>query len=291
MTSTHDPRPGTDGENNAPQWSSARALSRSGPYIAAGLVGAAVGSLAEFWSESFKTVLLAGLRLGIFGASLGLALSIAMQWHHHRALDTQSAMKVAGLSFLAGAVSGGLAQALHDVLSTSEEPPSWVIHAASWIVLGGLLGAVLSFSSTALSPLPAISAGLLSGVIAGVVGWATSGLHNFPSALPVVSLTIFGAALGLLTFFVQGGGHSATVEVHWSPENTTTVALGRRPVTVGGGADDIVLQGAPPRVSTIAVADGVIEHVEMSTGKRTLLKDGSRLRIGGVVMVVHAPQQ
>ena len=288
MTSTHDPRPGTDGDNNVPQRSSARALSRSGPYIAAGLVGAAVGSLAEFWSESFKTVLLAGLRLGIFGVSLGLALSIAMQWHHHRALDTQSAIKVAGLSFLAGTISGGLAQALHNVFSTSDEPPKWVVHAASWILLGGLLGTVLSFSAKTLSLLPAISAGLLSGVIAGVVGWITSGLDIFPSASAVVSLSVFGAALGLLTFLIQGGGHPATVEVHWSPENTTTVALGGRPVTVGGGADDIVLQGAPPRVSTIALENGVIEHIETSTGKRTPLKDGSRLRIGGVVMVVHA---
>jgi hypothetical protein len=290
MTSAHDPRPGTGRNNDAPQWSSARALSRSGPYIAAGLVGAAVGSVAGILlSESFKTVLLAGLKLGVFAASLGLALFIAMQWHHHRALDAQSAMKVAGLSFLAGAVSGGLAQALHNVLSNSGEPPSWVIHAASWILLGGLLGAVLSFSATTLSPLPAISAGLLSGVIAGVVGWATSGLKIPPFAWSIASLTVFGAALGLLTFLIQRGGHSATVEVHWSPENTTTVALGRRPVTVGGGADDIVLQGAPPRVSTIALENGVIEHIETSTGKRTPLKDGSRLRIGGVVMVVHAP--
>ena len=291
MTSTHDPRPGTGRNNDAPQWSSVRALSRSGPYLAAGLVGAAVGAVAGILlSESFKSVLLAGLKLGVFAASLGLALFIAMQWHHHRALDAQSAMKVVGLSFLAGAISGGLAQALHNVLSKSDEPPSWVIHAASWILLGALLGAVLSLSATPISLLSAIGAGLLSGVIAGVVGWAASGLEISPTAKSITSLTVFGATLGMLMSLVQGRGRAATVEVHWSPENTTTVELGGRPVTVGGGADDIFLRGAPPRVSTIAVEDGVIEHVETSTGRRTALKDGSRLRIGGVIMVVHAPR-
>ena len=291
MTSTHDPRPGTGRNNDAPQWSSVRALSRSGPYLAAGLVGAAVGAVAGILlSESFKTVLLAGLKLGVFAAALGLALFIALQWHRYRAFDTQAAMKMAGLSFLAGAVSGGLVEALQDVLSSADESPRWAIHAASCVLLGALLGAVLSFSATSLSPLPAISAGLLSAVIAGLVGWATSGLAISPSAWSTASLIVFGAALGLLTFLIDGGGHSATVEVHWSSENTTTVKLGGRPVTVGGGADDIILRGAPPRVSTIAVENGVIEHIETATGKRTSLKDGSRLRIGGVIMVVHAPR-
>ena len=291
MTSTHDPRPGTGRNTNPPQRASARGLSRSGPYIGAGVVGAAVGSVAGILlSESFKTVLLAGLKLGVFAASLGLALFIAMQWSHHRAIDTQAAVKVAGLSFLAGAVSGGLARALHNVLSDSDESPSWLIHVASWILLGALLGAVLSLSATPLSLLHAMGAGLLSGVIAGVVGWAATGLNISPAAWLTVSLTVFGAALGLLMFLVQGRGRAATVEVHWSPQNTTTVELGGRPVTVGGGADDIFLRGAPPRVSTIAVENGVIEHVETSNGRRTALKDGSRLRIGGVVMVVHAPR-
>jgi hypothetical protein len=139
-------------------------------------------------------------------------------------------------------------------------------------ILGGLFGAAL-------------------GLIIGVLNFSLT-----QHSLGVVRVGFISSFIGLgavlvpLIFLLRRRAEEAAVEVLWSPDKTTTVRLGKRPLTVGGGADDIVLPGAPPRVSTIVMANGVIEHIETSTGARTPLKDGSRLRIGGLVMVVHASE-
>lgn len=80
----------------------------------------------------------------------------------------------------------------------------------------------------------------------------------------------------------------ASVEVMWAPYETTTVGLGAQAVTVGGGEDHIFVRGLPPHVSSIVLRNGQIEHVETASGKRTPLQDGSRLRVGGLNLVIHA---
>jgi hypothetical protein len=153
-----------------------------------------------------------------------------------------------------------------------------------------------------LTGLPQSAAGLFGaaglvgaavGLIAGLLfSHLLAGLSVRPSAtaLSLIGLLIFGVAIGLVVFIIRRRAQGPTLEVHWSPQEVTTVGLSGRPVTVGGGADDIVLRGAPPRVSTIVMENGVLAHIETSTGERTPLQDGSRLRIGGLVMVVHAPR-
>ncbi len=140
-------------------------------------------------------------------------------------------------------------------------------------ILGGLSGAVL-------------------GLIIGLLLY-----YLTPHGLGVIRVGLISSFIGfgtvlvpLIFLLLRRRPKEAAVEVHWSPEKISTVGLGRRPLTIGGGADDIVIPGAPPRVSTIVMEKGAIEHIETSTGARTPLKDGSRLRIGGLVMVVHGPE-
>ena len=153
-----------------------------------------------------------------------------------------------------------------------------------------------------LTVLPQSGAGLFgaAGLVGAAVGLIAgllfshllvgSSVRLSEPALSLIGLLVLGAVIGLLVFMIWRRAQGPTLEVHWSPQEVTTVGLSRRPVTVGGGADDIVLRGAPPRVSTIVMENGVLAHIETSTGERTLLKDGSRRRIGGLVMVVHAPR-
>jgi hypothetical protein len=44
----------------------------------------------------------------------------------------------------------------------------------------------------------------------------------------------------------------------------------------------------PPRFASIVFANGVIEYVEAASGARTPLKDGSRLEIGKLNLLIHA---
>lgn len=275
----------------------------AGLHVGAGLVGATVGLIAghlvsylagfvlqaDFISKSFRSVLLYGLQLGVFASCLALALIYAMQYQQQRALGLHTAVQTAAYGFLAGAISGALVQTLYNGWSDSRESPSWIIDFAAWILLGALIGGILALLGQRTATKRAISAGLLAGLLAGLVRWAGSLVGLSAPALSRLGLLLLGATLGLLIFMIRRRDEP-TLEVHWSPQRVTTVGLSGRPVTVGGGADDIVLRGAPPKVSTIVMENGVIEHIETSTGKRTRLKDGSRLRIGGLVMVVHAPE-
>ena len=90
-------------------------------------------------------------------------------------------------------------------------------------------------------------------------------------------------------YFVETLFSEASVEVEWAPYETTKVGLGARPVTIGGGGEeDIFKKGLRPHISSLVLKNDQIEHVETATGKRTPLQDGSRLRIGGLNMVIHA---
>ena len=57
---------------------------------------------------------------------------------------------------------------------------------------------------------------------------------------------------------------------------------------VGGGEDHVFVRGLPPRFASIVFANGVIEYVETASGARTPLKNGSRLEIGKLNLVIHA---
>jgi MFS family permease len=286
MSRTKDPASG-DGRTRELSFSP---KSPAGFYAAAGLIGAAAGLITGFISKSFESVLLYGLRLGVVAACLGAALFYAMGHARDWRPRPEAIAKVAVFSFLAGLFSGGLALGLYNVWGNANESFSWIVDFSAWTLLGALLGAVLSLLDPSTTLGRAISVGLLSGVVAGLVRWSGSIVGLSAPASSLIGLLVFGATIGLLTYIVRRPTREPTLEVHWSQQKVTTVGLGARPVTVGGGADDIVLPGAPPTVSIIVMENGVIEHIETSTGNRTLLNDGSRLRIGGVVLVVHAPE-
>lgn len=274
-------------------------------YVGFGLVGAAIGAVAgelssrlavfsvtaPALSASFKTVLLDGLKLGIFASLLGFALLSARRHYRHRTFNTDSVVKTLGLSFLSGAFAGGVIQTLHYGWTEPQEKSTWVVDVATWLLLGALLASVIAKAAPQISARAAMAAGVVSGLMAGLVRFALSLLRVPPAGSAIAGLIALGAMMGLLIFIIDRTIPEPMVEVYWSPRRKTTVELGAQPVTIGGGEDDIFLAGAPPRVSTLVMQHGVIKHVETSTGKQTELRDGSRLRIGGVVMVVNAPEQ
>ena len=306
MNHTNDPKLGHNRDRNQPRRPAAPSRSQLGLYAGFGLAGAAVGVVsgelisrlldfalkalgASFLSESFTAVLLTALRLGVFASSLGFALLLARARGRRRDINARSAADATFSFFLAGAAAGGLAQTLYNGWSDSRESQTWVVDAASWVLLGALLGVIISRIAPRLPTLTASAAGLLTGVLASILRLLLTAWDVQAVVGSTCGLIVFGAVMGLLMSLLEKNGQEAVVEVHWSAKDITTVGIGEKPITVGGGTDDIYLDGAPPRVSTIAMDNGVIEHIETSTGTRTTLKDGSRLRIGGLVMVVHAP--
>lgn len=238
-------------------------------------------------SNSFASVIRVSFLAAIFACTLSTALALARQSHQGTS-DRRSVVKAGTLGLLAGASTGGIAQTLYNGVTDAHDSISAWVAAGTWIMLGALLGSVLSPHGQTSRRLPGLFAGLATGSAAGLL----AGAAVWVARANVVAVCIlgsigFGLLLGLALVVLARQFPGATIEVQWSPKETTEFSLGVDAITVGGGDDDIYLAGASPQISSIFMKDGRIEHIEHANGKRTTLKDGSRLRIGGLVMVVH----
>lgn len=162
-----------------------------------------------------------------------------------------------------------------------------VVRTVCWGLMGALLGALLSRTVPNL--------GLLRGLIGGAVGGGLGGIGFLlvglvlPAAVGrLVGLGTLGFALGLAMIVVEKLFREASLEVIWAPGETTNFNLGAQAVTIGGGEDHVFVRGLPHHFASIVFANGVIEYVETARGARTPLKNGSRLEIGKLNLVIHA---
>lgn len=265
-------------------------------YGAAGFTGGAVGAVvaepfagSDFPESLSSAIVTAGIYDAVLASILAAALFAAAEWHQRRQITPQKILRV----MLFGAVAGFISGAAGTVLYNMADPGDfqhYVVRIASWALSGLLLGAILSRRVPNL--------GLARGAIAGAAGGAVGcvGALIAWSILPesaefvgrIIGFGLLGLALGLAIHIVENMVREACVEVEWAPNETSRVSLGTTPVTVGGGEDHIFIRGLPHHVSSIVFTNGQIEHIETANGKRTPLQDGSRLRIGGKYMVVHA---
>lgn len=262
-------------------------------FLLAGALGGAAGSvLAEFApgggaTTAVRLMIATGLWSAIAASVLAAVLFAAGEWHQRRDVRPRSIQKTLLFGALAGFVSGVAAQAAFSVPFGSPEFHATVVRSGCWALMGALLGALLS------RPVPNL--GLLRGLIAGAVGGGLGGIgfllvgRMLPDAIGrLVGLGTLGFALGLAMIVVEKLFREAILEVIWAPNETTNFNLGAQAVTIGGGEDHVFVRGLPHRFASIVFASGLIEYVETATGKRTPLKDGSRLEIGKLNLVIHA---
>ncbi|MEN9572432.1 MAG: hypothetical protein RL514_287 [Verrucomicrobiota bacterium] len=263
-------------------------------YLLAGGLGGAAGSvLAEFAPDGGREaspaalIITVGLWSAIAASVLATALFAAGEWHQRRDLRPRNVQKILLFGALAGLLSGAAAQAAYSVQVGSATFHAVVVRTVCWAFMGALLGALLS------RPVPNL--GLVRGLIAGAVGGGLGGVcfllvgRVLPDAIGrLVGLGTLGLALGLAMIVVERLFREASLEVIWAPNETTNFNLGAQAVTIGGGEDHVFVRGLPPRFASVAFRNGLIEYVETATGKRTPLKDGSRLEIGKLNLVIHA---
>lgn len=240
-------------------------------------------------SQSFTSVLVAGVGIGAFASALGTALSIAMLSFQRQRIRRISVFAMAIFGFVSGAICGGTFQALYNGITDSHSDISLVVIIAASILVSTLLGTALSRTAPNLPPIRGLVAGVLAGLLSALSSVVASRWGIGMRGVSLLGFTMLGAALGFAMAIAERHFRNASVDVEWEPNETTRVGLGSQPISIGGGKDDIFIPGAPAHISSIAVRNGQIEHVENSNGKRTALIDGSRLRINGLTMVVRAP--
>lgn len=266
-------------------------------FLLAGALGGAAGSLlAEFApvggrSESpVRLAMTTGVWSALAAAVLATCLFAASEWHQRRNFRPKQVQRLLLFGALAGFVSGAVAQAAFSFQIGSPDFHDRVVRTLCWALMGGLLGALLSGSVPNL--------GVFRGLLAGVCGGGIGGIgfllavHQLPEPLQVLARIIGWGTLGLFIalamIVAEKLFREASLEVIWAPGEKTNFNLGAQAVTIGGGEDHVFVRGLPPRFASIVFANGVIEYVEAASGARTPLKDGSRLEIGKLNLLIHA---
>lgn len=265
-----------------------------------GGIGFAGGSLGAFLAEAtiniqiplsplISNLLGVSIWAAIFAAILSCVLTWALAPRGGRSgIPWRAFRRAAPVGALAGLLAGGSAQLVYSVPMNSIALREYAFRPLCWGIVGALLGWRLS------SVIPNL--GQRRGLVAGGAGGAVGGYAFILvcSFLPhilgrVVGIGALGAALGLTVLVADSLFREAILEVAWTPKERITFTLGPKPVYIGGGDDDhIYLRGLPRHAASVLLEQGKVEYRDGATGQRTELRDGRRLKIGQVEMVVRA---
>ena len=287
-------------------------------FLLAGTLGGAAGSvLAEFApggnrsAPAIAIILTTGIWFAVVSSVLASSLFAAGEWHQRHDLRPRQLKRIVLFGALAGFASGVVAQAVFWVDFTQFVPQRgevaeqlWVwiarlvnvllffltgrvFQAICWGLMGAVAGALLSRAVPNLSLVRGFIAGSAGGFIGGF-SFIVVSEHLADAFGRLVGLGTLGFALGLAMIVVEKLFREASLEVIWAPGETTNFNLGAQAVTIGGGEDHVFVRGLPHHFASIVFANGVIEYVEAASGARTPLKDGSRLEIGKLNLVIHA---
>lgn len=259
-----------------------------------GFFGGVLGALlAEVVSAPrvggfFSLLFHSALWVAAFSSILALGLFWAGEIYHRRPIWSP---KTVGRALLVGAVagliSGGVAQALYSVPLADGWARDYIFRSSCWALMGGILGSRLSTVVPNLGKWRGACAGAVGGGVGGVgFMMVASSLAEAPGR--ALGIGILGLALGLAVVVVEELFREAYLEIIWAPKETTTVTLGERPVFIGGGEDEVFVGGLPEHAGGVVIDGGRIFYIDGSSGNRTAFRDGSRIQIGRIEIVVHA---
>lgn len=80
----------------------------------------------------------------------------------------------------------------------------------------------------------------------------------------------------------------AYLEIIWNKYERTSISLGSKPITIGGRNDDIYVKDLASESVIVSFNKGKINYLESATKKNVELKNGSKITIGKIEIVVHA---
>jgi uncharacterized membrane protein YeaQ/YmgE (transglycosylase-associated protein family) len=263
-------------------------------FLILGFIGGAIGSfLSEFLPEmseqSDATVLVqTSIWTSLTGGMISLALFVASEiYHRRRGFLTGQALKYVFAGVVGGLIAGAVAQAVYSGDFVSPTVKNFVLRPICWGIMGAILGWRLASTIPNLTRKRAAIAGGIGGVVGGVVFLFVG--YYMPEAIGrLVGVGALGAALGLAIVVVDSMFREASLEIVWAPREVTTVALGAIPVTIGGGDDHVFVAGLAQASARIVIEHGKIQYVDTATQRRTELRDGSKLKIGRIEVIVHA---
>ena len=254
-----------------------------------GTAGALIAELApEFGQGPFALIGSTALWTALAGSIVAVALFAASEiYHRRRGYLSKAAWRYLGAGAVGGAIAGATAQAVFGARLAPPLVQELLVRPFCW----GLMGAILGWRLAATIPNLAASRGAIGGAIGGTVGGIAFIITSIflPDILGRLSgIGLLGAALGLALVVVDAIFCEATLEIVWAPKEVTSVSLGPVPVTIGGGEDHIHVVGLPATAASVVMNQGKIQYIDTASQQRTDLRDGSRIKIGSIEVIVHA---
>ncbi|GHT57381.1 hypothetical protein FACS1894109_09290 [Spirochaetia bacterium] len=265
----------------------------------AGGIGAFIGELIyngsnifdlfeqTFWGNTVKMSIWAGIIS--LCVSIGL---VAVQYFYQKRMPDKKALTPLVLGIITGALTGGFAQILFGITQNISPIVKTVSNALCWGIFGWGLGWGVSFFVPNFPVKRAMLAGLLGGTIGGAIYVAL--LSSGTSTGGILGVIVLGAAIGLAISYIEEALREAWLTIIWGPKETTTVALGVKPVSFGSSREaDVYLpqkRGERPVLpirAIVKIENGKIVMEDRLTNQRGELHGGDKIDFGRVSIVVH----
>ncbi|GHU59333.1 hypothetical protein FACS189444_4450 [Spirochaetia bacterium] len=264
--------------------------------IAAG-IGAFVGNMVSefFRSDNSQTSTDLIINIGVWGAFVGLGISVALLIAQTFSVKKRPHMaqllKTVLIGFIVGALSGGFAQFIFNYTQHISPTVMKITNALCWGVMGTGLGLSAALYVPNYPPKRAALAGAIGGTLGGIIYVAMMGVGVLGTLIGII---VLGAAIGLAISYIEEALREAWLTIIWGPKETTTVALGVKPVSFGSSREvDIYLpqkRGEPPALpirAIIKIENSKIVMEDRLTNQDGQLHDGDKINLGRVSIVVH----
>ena len=259
-----------------------------------GMLGALIAEIIFIFLTQPKLPIIIGiifvaLWAGLSSAVIATGLFWAIDIYGRRKADWPALLRKAlPAGFVAGAVSGGIAQAVYGPLSNflDNELVQILFQSACWGILGLILGWRLSKSIPNLGTRRALYAGFAGGFLGGA-GYLIVGEFLADLVGRMLGIGIMGAALGFCLVIVEEQSRTAYLEVHWAPNDISLFTLGSTPVFIGSGDSDIYVPSIGRRAMSLVIEGGQITGTDHTKGKKKQLFDGNHINIGKIDMIIR----
>ncbi len=240
--------------------------------------------------------------IGCWTALLAITLSFALvmgqnQLMRRKLMSGPAAWRLLRGGLVAGLLSGAISQFLFSVgaqvLFAGQQNLGWLLKAgqvAGWTALGGLLGMGLAFFIPNLPKSKAAGAGLLGGVLGGLVFLlAISRLGELGGRM--IGTALLGLSIGCMVAIVERMAREAALVVHWDENERTVINLGADPVILGSSPEAHLYlpaeKGFPAQTAIVTFTDGSVEMENLMTETRHTLYNGNKLDIGGLIIEIQ----
>jgi len=279
--------------------SSTRELWIYGCMAAAGAAGGAVvGEVAIrilAWvmpdlnhESTLRNYLFTGTLAALCGAGIALGFLLAGTVSRRAKLPGLGSF---GFAFCAGAAagcfSGLIAQAFFALRPQDDWVTNYLLRPSAWALMGAILGLLLAYTVPNLGQVRGTIGGAVGGTL-GAIGFVIVGIFMPNLMARMCGFAILGLALGLCMVAIDVLSREASLEVIWGPNESAMLSLGPKAISIGGGADTVYVAGLSPNLASVHFVNGRIEYIESATNRTTVLRNGSRLKLGKVEVVVHS---